>query len=129
MSKQTSLSSFFHNPPKRLKFATEGTDNDDDNDNPVQESSSRSLSSDATRPTPPNIPNGPSAQPSSALPEDLSALHEPATQPDLKEFPRTVINGKARSFSAKWYKEFRFLEYSISRDAIFLQSLSPLPKK
>lgn len=122
MSKQTSLSSFF-NKPKRSKLE----DTDVDNDNAViivnKLSSSTSATPDATSST---LPTTPASQPSSP-PADLSALLEPATQPDLKEFPRTVINGKARSFSAKWYKEFRFLEYSISKDAVFCKACRHFP--
>ncbi len=36
-------------------------------------------------------------------PSDLSALGEPATQPHLQAFPSTIIDGKYRSFNAKWY--------------------------
>nr|XP_033815478.1 zinc finger MYM-type protein 1-like [Geotrypetes seraphini] len=52
------------------------------------------------------------------LPTDLSHIDEPPKQPKLRFFPVSVISGKSRSFSARWYK-FYWLEYSMNQDAIF----------
>lgn len=41
-------------------------------------------------------------------------------QPILQNFPQTNFSGIQRRFSEKWYKEYgRWLEYSISKDAVF----------
>jgi hypothetical protein len=40
-------------------------------------------------------------------------------QPQLREFPTSVIGGKSRRFNALWYREFPWLEYSTQSDAIF----------
>ncbi|RXN27181.1 zinc finger MYM-type 1-like protein [Labeo rohita] len=55
----------------------------------------------------------------SSAPTDLSAASEPATQPKLKQYPVTVFGHKTRSFSSHWYERYAFLEYSISKDAVF----------
>uniref|UniRef100_A0A3B4VA62 TTF-type domain-containing protein n=1 Tax=Seriola dumerili TaxID=41447 RepID=A0A3B4VA62_SERDU len=64
----------------------------------------------------------------SQAPQDLSSIDEPATQPNLSSFPSTDILGKARSFSAKWYSKFPWLEYSISRDAVFCNPCRHFPE-
>ncbi len=40
-------------------------------------------------------------------------------QPQLREFPTSMIGGKSRRFNALWYREFPWLEYSTQSDAIF----------
>ena len=81
-------------------------------------------------PAPPGQPE-PAAVSSSTeeaeAPSDLSSIDEPQTQPTLARFPTTVISGKARSFSATWYNDFKWLEYSKSRDAIFCKYCRHFP--
>ncbi len=60
-------------------------------------------------------------------PSDLSEIYEKATQPHLKKFPDRVISGKARNFSSRWYDEFKWIEYSCSRDAIFCKACRHFP--
>ncbi|KAL6565683.1 hypothetical protein OROHE_004738 [Orobanche hederae] len=40
-------------------------------------------------------------------------------QPRLDEFPQRKIDGKLRRFNHSWFKEFGWLEYSVSVDASF----------
>ncbi len=60
-------------------------------------------------------------------PSGLSEINEKATQPHLKKFPDRVISGKTRSFSSRWYDEFKWIEYSRSRDAIFCKACRHFP--
>ncbi len=62
-------------------------------------------------------------------PSDLSALGEPATQPHLQAFPSTIIDGKYRSFNAKWYERFNWIEYSQSKDLIFCKACRHFPEQ
>ncbi len=62
-------------------------------------------------------------------PPDLSALGEPATQPHLQAFPSTIIDGKYRSFNAKWYERFNWIEYSQSKDLIFCKACRHFPEQ
>ncbi|XP_030072332.1 zinc finger MYM-type protein 1 [Microcaecilia unicolor] len=50
---------------------------------------------------------------------DLSHIDEPPKQPKLQAFPVSVISGKSRSFSTRWYDKFHWLEYSMIQDAVF----------
>ena len=59
-----------------------------------------------------------SQAPQSGQPSDLASLGAPPSRP-VVDFPPTVFSGKKRSFNPKWYEEFEWLEYSISRDAAF----------
>ena len=59
-----------------------------------------------------------SQAPQSGQPCDLASLGAPPSRP-VVDFPPTVFSGKKRSFNLKWYEEFEWLEYSISRDAAF----------
>ena len=52
-------------------------------------------------------------------PSDLGGIGASPTRPKGINFPTTNFSGKNRSFNAKWYDEFDWLEYSISRDAAF----------
>lgn len=60
-------------------------------------------------------------------PSDLSAVDEPPSQPKLV-FPATNISGKLRSFSHKWYEEFKWLEYSSARNAVFCKMCRHFPE-
>ena len=40
-------------------------------------------------------------------------------QPRYINFPTTVISGKQRSFSPRWYTAYNWLEYSVKNDAMF----------
>jgi hypothetical protein len=40
------------------------------------------------------------------------------TQPKIN-FPKRIISGSSRSFSSTWYEKFFWLEYSLSKDAVF----------
>ena len=40
-------------------------------------------------------------------------------QPRNIEFPSTSFSGKSRSFNSNWYSDYRWLEYSVSRDAAY----------
>ncbi len=62
-------------------------------------------------------------------PPDLSALGEPATQPHLQAFPSTIMDGKYRSFNAKWYERFNWIEYSQSKDLIFCKACRHFPEQ
>ena len=42
-----------------------------------------------------------------------------ACQPTRIVFPSTYFSGKARSFNPAWYKQWLWLEYSVSKDAAF----------
>ncbi|CAM4467244.1 unnamed protein product [Leuciscus chuanchicus] len=61
-------------------------------------------------------------------PSDLSTIDDPVTQPKLSSFPVTTIAGKGRSFNARWYEKFPWLEYSISRDAVFCKPCRHFPE-
>lgn len=51
---------------------------------------------------------------------DLSSIDESPAQPILRDFPVSVIAGKARRFTAHWYSKYgAWLEYSAEKDAIF----------
>lgn len=58
---------------------------------------------------------------------DLSEINEPVTQPRLESFPQTTKSGKMRCFSQGWYKQFDWVEYSTSRDAIFCKCCRHFP--
>ncbi len=62
-------------------------------------------------------------------PSDLSALGDPATQPHLQAFLSTIIDGKYRSFNAKWYERFNWIEYSQSKDLIFCKACRHFPEQ
>lgn len=49
----------------------------------------------------------------------LSGIGAPSTRPKNIYFPTTNFSGKNRTFNTKWYDEFDWLEYSISRGAAF----------
>lgn len=66
-------------------------------------------------------------QPDAGLPADLTAIDEPPSQPNLKVFPCTFKNGKSRSFSSKWYGQFSWLEYSVTKDATFCKMCRHFP--
>lgn len=40
-------------------------------------------------------------------------------QPILKMFPKTEQGNRKRGFNVAWYKDFKWLEYSISKDSVF----------
>uniref|UniRef100_A0A1X7UR36 TTF-type domain-containing protein n=1 Tax=Amphimedon queenslandica TaxID=400682 RepID=A0A1X7UR36_AMPQE len=48
-----------------------------------------------------------------------SSLHESAVQPLNYSFPSIVIGTKGLCFSAKWYEQYEWIEYSIAKDAVF----------
>ena len=48
------------------------------------------------------------------------------TQPREFQFPRKWIGGEWRSFQKTWFDEFDWLEYSESKDAVFLLILLSL---
>lgn len=50
---------------------------------------------------------------------DLKALQSRPSQPVLKCFPYTEINGKVRAFNIDYYERFPDLEYSGQKDAVF----------
>ena len=53
-------------------------------------------------------------------PDDLSATpSDGPRQPILKEYPYTVIGEKRRAFNSSWYKQYPWLEYSLTSDAAF----------
>ncbi len=54
---------------------------------------------------------------------------DPATQPHLQAFPSTIIDGKYRSFNAKWYERFNWIEYSQSKDLIFCKACRHFPEQ
>lgn len=61
-------------------------------------------------------------------PSDLSAIEEPATQPVLGKFLMTIINGKSHSFNSNWYEQYKWIEYSKTRDAIFCKACRHFPE-
>ncbi|CAI6366510.1 unnamed protein product [Macrosiphum euphorbiae] len=50
---------------------------------------------------------------------DLGDIDSGPKQPKLQIFPLTKFGPQNRSFNAKHYSEFEWLEYSVSRDAVF----------
>ena len=53
-------------------------------------------------------------------PTDISkSVDDDLAQPQLKDFPKTQIGDRKRSFSSHWYSKFPFIEYSTQRDAVF----------
>ncbi|KRZ65599.1 hypothetical protein T10_8787 [Trichinella papuae] len=45
--------------------------------------------------------------------------NESPQQPVHQKFPVTKFAGSSKSFCAGWYKKFKWLEYSLERDAAF----------
>ena len=56
---------------------------------------------------------------SHSTPNDLGNLSEGPRQPKLNSFPFSVFGDAKRKFKSKYYKEFPFIEYSISTNSIF----------
>ena len=50
---------------------------------------------------------------------DLGTLTTGPVQPILTRYPRTNFGKKSRSFSTHWFTVHKFLEYSVSKDAVF----------
>ncbi|CAK6969183.1 zinc finger MYM-type protein 1-like, partial [Scomber scombrus] len=44
-------------------------------------------------------------------------------------FPSTLIDGKYRSFNARWYERFNWIEYSQSKDLIFCKACRHFPEQ
>ena len=69
---------------------------------------------------------------SNSVPGDIaqSKYHSPI-QPILQNYPRTTFgtgkNSRNRSFSHHWYSKFPFIEYSISKDAVFCYACRLFP--
>ena len=69
---------------------------------------------------------------STSVPADIahSKFHLPA-QPVLQSYPRTTFgtgkNSRNHSFSHHWYSKFLFIEYSISKDAVFCHACRLFP--
>ena len=72
-----------------------------------------------TAPTSVGLPVGPG---------DLSAMEEPATQPQIKKLPATDINGKLRAFNSRWYHQYPWLEYSKKIDSVFCKACRHFPE-
>ncbi|CAI6377783.1 unnamed protein product [Macrosiphum euphorbiae] len=51
--------------------------------------------------------------------KDLGDLSTGPAQPILPAYPMTVFGRQNRSFNAKYYNEFKWIEYSIERNAVF----------
>ena len=64
---------------------------------------------------------GPTPVPSIFLVEvDVaSSLQEDPVQPVNHLFPSILISNKERCFNPKWYEQYRWLEYSVAKDAVF----------
>ena len=61
-----------------------------------------------------------SASDSNCFVEDIAAgAAVPPVQPKHIKFPAVVISGKSRCFLTKWYEDYKWLEYSVSYDAMF----------
>jgi len=50
---------------------------------------------------------------------DLGTVATGPAQPILTQYPRTKFGNNSRSFSSHWYTSHRFIEYSVSKDAVF----------
>ncbi|KAL6490055.1 hypothetical protein MHYP_G00004000 [Metynnis hypsauchen] len=53
-------------------------------------------------------------------PDDISQSRAGGpVQPVLKVFPKTQHGNRKRAFNESWYRDYTWLEYSISRDSVF----------
>lgn len=48
-------------------------------------------------------------------------------QPQLKNFQKTRVGDRNRSFALHWYQSYPFIEYSIQRDAVYCFSCRQFP--
>ena len=54
------------------------------------------------------------------IPSDIAVgPGTPPVRPRNIRFPSSNFSGKLRSFSIAWYRDYTWLEYSVSRDAVF----------
>ena len=62
----------------------------------------------------------PTAFTTSSLPNDIAQIAAfPPVQPVNITFPQTKFGKSSRSFNAAWYNRYKWLEYSVQRDACF----------
>lgn len=50
---------------------------------------------------------------------DLGTLDTGPVQPNLEKFPSTTFGKQSRSFSAKFYQIYPWLEYSVKHDSVY----------
>ncbi|XP_051963125.1 uncharacterized protein LOC127629878 isoform X1 [Xyrauchen texanus] len=110
----------------------EGTGSDDDSQNESEPDDFNPQSPEPPRPESPDsaasndisrcLAEG-SVQRSCAAPpgpDDISQSRaDGPVQPVLKVFPKTQHRNRKRAFIETWYKDFTWLEYSVSRDSVY----------
>ena len=81
----------------------------------VEEDSEENISTSSNQPTPALTSLG-----SQGNPLDIACgMQEDPVRPVNCQFPSSSIGNRERSFNPRWYNKYQWLEYSVSRDAIF----------
>ena len=84
--------------------------------------SSSSTDSDSSHLFQPRRPHEP------IIPSDIAHYRdEKPVQPQLRNFQKTRVGDRNRSFAVHWYQSYPFIEYSIQRDAVYCFSCRLFP--
>ena len=88
----------------------------------ISQISSSSTDSDSSHLFQPRRPHEP------IIPNDIAhSRDDKPVQPQLRNFQKTRVGDRNRSFAVHWYQSYPFIEYSIQRDAVYCFSCRLFP--